>query len=107
MSYAQKNFVRVRRGFLVASLLNLTRINLRRHVPKDCRAGLHHEEGCLRQLTSSALAVETEDRLGSLCKGLHSEPYAQVATMRRWSVADDADPSVAKRWQGERVKIWT
>jgi hypothetical protein len=35
------------------------------------------------------------------------DPYAQVATMCRWSVADDVDPSVAKRWQGERLKIWT
>jgi len=45
--------------------------------------------------------------LGSLCKPLHSDPYAQVATMRRWSAADDAAPIMAERGQVERVKIWT
>ena len=65
----------------------------------DCRnRKLNIERPQSRRLTG---------RYGSLCKPLHSDPYAQVATMRRWAVANDADPSVAKRWQGARVKIWT
>ena len=38
---------------------------------------------------------------GSLCKGLHSDPYAQVATMRRWVPAPlgDAGPaSTLRAW---------
>ncbi|SIT40215.1 hypothetical protein BN2476_240043 [Paraburkholderia piptadeniae] len=35
------------------------------------------------------------------------DPYAQVATMRRWSVADGVDPSMAQCRQGGRVRIWT
>jgi hypothetical protein len=36
-----------------------------------------------------------------------TDPYAQVATMRRWSAADDAASIVAERGRVERVKIWT
>lgn len=36
-----------------------------------------------------------------------TDPYAQVTTMRRWSVADDAAPSMARLWQGEQARIWT
>ena len=32
------------------------------------------------------------DRSGSLCKAIHSDPYAQVATMRRCSDVDVAGP---------------
>jgi hypothetical protein len=45
--------------------------------------------------------------LSTSTRTAQGDPYAQVATMCRWSVADDADPGGAKPWQGERVKIWT
>jgi hypothetical protein len=35
-------------------------------------------------------------RFGSLCKALHSDPYAQVATMRRWHDPDGAGAGLAR-----------
>ena len=68
----------------------------RRSASGDSGYGATGRLGQLGEVRDGPLLESTTVCNGSLCKALHSDPYAQVETMRRWSDADSAGAGVAR-----------